>query len=188
MSRGSDSAESRGRPNEALHPAAAWKLSGRGRLAERRRPAVPRAIVLCLIALSLGCGATLAPMGPFPGYLDVVAGPDCPPAGSKATTLVLRPAADSFDALGPQLRLAVWRDDSEVSGRTFASTDRPATGGGFECSRPESCAPLTDWRVQFDKRQRDGTLAGVLTVRAADGVLRRGRFQAVWHSRVVFCI
>jgi hypothetical protein len=56
------------------------------------------------------------------------------------------------------------------------------------CDVLKSCAPLTDWRVQFDTRQPDGTLAGVLTVRPSHGVLRRGRFQAVWHSRVVFCI
>jgi len=41
------------------------------------------------------------------------------------------------------------------SGRTFASRDRPATGGGLECARPESCAPLSDWRAQFDERQPD---------------------------------
>lgn len=150
--------------------------------------AVPRALALSLMALSLGCGAALAPLGPFPGYVDVVAGPDCPPAGGKATTLVLRPAADSFDALGPQLRLAVWRDRPAVSGRTFASTDRPVTGGGFECGRSTSCPPLTEWRVQFDERQPDGALTGILTVRGSDGTMRRGRFAAVWRSRVVFCI
>lgn len=66
-----------------------------------------RAMALCLMALSPACGAVVAPTAPFPGYVDAAAGPDCPPVGRKATTLVLRPAGDSFDALGPQFRLAV---------------------------------------------------------------------------------
>ena len=150
--------------------------------------AMPRSIVLSLIALSLGCVGDPTTLVPFPGYAEVTAGPDCPPAGRMATSLVFRPAPAAFDALGPQLRLAIWRDRSALWGKTFASSDRPSTGGGYECAGSESCPPLTNWRVQFDRRQPDEALVGVLTVFGADGVARRGRFRAVWQPRVVYCI
>ena len=124
---------------------------------------------------------------PVPGYQSVQAGRDCGPAGGAAVTVVLRPAAAEFDATGPQLRIVVWRGLEDVDGKTFTSTDRPPTGGGFECGGPESCQPLLAWRIRFTGVTADSSVTGFLEA-AAGGATRRGTFRAAWHSRTVYCI
>ena len=124
----------------------------------------------------------------FPGYPHVLAGKDCPPAGRHAVSVVFRPQPDSLDAVGPQLRIAIWRDVRSLAGRTFKSTDRPSTGGGYECTDATNCSPLGLWRVRFGAIAQDTTVAGELEVGTENGTSRRGRFRAVWRSRVVYCI
>jgi hypothetical protein len=135
-----------------------------------------------------GCQRRPVAVEPFPGYPHILAGRDCPPAGRHAVSLIFRPQPDSFDAIGPQLRFAVWRDVSSLSGRTFASADRPSTGGGYECTDAVTCSPLRAWRVRFETIGQDSLVAGELEVLGDQGPIRRGRFRARWHSRIVYCI
>lgn len=145
--------------------------------------------LVSLVALAVpGCQSRPRDTEPFPGYAHILAGPDCPPIGGQAVTLVFRPRPDSFGAMGPQLRMAVWRDAREVSGRTFSSTDRPSTGGGYECTDSITCAPFRSWRVRFEPGGLDSSLAGELEIRGEKGPIRRGHFLAPWRSRVVHCI
>jgi hypothetical protein len=123
----------------------------------------------------------------FPGYPHVLAGRDCPPAGRHAVSVVFRPRPDSLDAVGPQLRIAIWRDVHSLPGRTFTSTDRPSAGGGYECIDAANCSPLRAWLVRFGAIGQDSAVVGELQV-GTDGPTRSGRFRAVWRSRVVYCI
>jgi hypothetical protein len=100
----------------------------------------------------------------------------------------LRPEPKEFDALGPQLRIAIWRNLRDVVGKSFASTNRPSTGGGFECGTPETCQPLQTWRIRFTGVAADSSLTGFLEAAVAGGPTRRGSFRAAWHSRAVYCI
>lgn len=140
---------------EALHRAARQWL-------ERKPPALGLAI---LIVLSMpACHPRPRASEPFPGYTHIHAGPECPPADGHSVSLVFRPQPDSFDAMGPQLRIAVWREIGSLPGRTFASADRPGTGGGYECAGSATCSPLRDWRIRFEPLGRDSSLAGELSV------------------------
>jgi hypothetical protein len=153
------------------------------------KPTAPALGVLLLLVVPVpACGPRPEASEPFPGYQHMQAGPDCPPAGGHAVSMVFRPLPDSFDAIGPQLRVAVWRDLRALSGRTFASADRPSTGGGYECADTASCAPLRSWRIRFHPIGSDSTLEGELSIQGERGPVRRGTFRATWHSRVVYCI
>lgn len=101
---------------------------------------------------------------------------------------MFRPEPDSFDALGPQLRIGIWRGAGSLPGRTFTSADRPSTGGGYECDTAGSCAPLRTWRVRFERAATDSSLSGELEVESDPAPIRQGRFRAPWHFRVVHCI
>ena len=118
----------------------------------------------------------------------VQAGPDCGPAGGAAVSLVFRPAPDSIDAMGPQLRLRIWRAPAEIVGRAFASTDDPVAGSGYECSGPGACPDLSAWTVRFGGFGADSALGGELQVTGPDGTRRRGPFHAPWSPRTLFCI
>lgn len=145
--------------------------------------------VFFLSVLMAGCRPTPEALGPFPGYTHVRASRDCPPAGGYAVSIVLRPVpVDSFEAMGPQLRVGIWRDARSLPGQTFASADRPSSGGGYECSDSTTCQPLRSWRVRVASRESDSSLVGELEVRGTDGNVRRGRFHAPWQPRVVYCI
>jgi hypothetical protein len=124
----------------------------------------------------------------FPGYPHVLAAKDCPPAGRHAVSVVFRPRPDSLDAVGPQLHVAIWRDVQSLAGRTFTSADRPSTGGGYECTDAATCSPLRAWRVRFGSIAQDSAVVGELEVGGDQRPSRRGRFRAVWRSRVVYCI
>jgi hypothetical protein len=141
---------------------------------------------LCVLGL-LGCGG---PSTPFPGYASVAAGNDCGPAGGAAVSLVFRPAPDSLDAMGPQLRIRIYQAPGQVLGRGYASTDDPLKGSGSECSGPgsDSCKDLTGWRARFHDLESDSILTGELEVTAPDGTRRAGRFRAKWQQRTLFCI
>ena len=139
----------------------------------------------CVLGL-LACGP--APDAAFPGYGTVQAGPDCGPAGGGAVSLVFRPAPDSLDAMGPQLRLRIWRAPAEIVRQAFSSTDDPLAGSGYECSGPGTCPDLSAWTVQFDRFDADSSLSGELTVTNPVGVERRGTFRAAWWPRTVFCM
>jgi hypothetical protein len=145
-------------------------------------------IVLLVTFLAPACQRRAAAAKQFPDYPHVVAGPDCPPAGRHAVTLVFRQQPDSFDAIGRQLRVAIWRDVRSLSRKTFDHTDRPSTGGGYECADATSCSPLLAWRVRFDGIGPDTSLTGELEVRGAKEPTRRGYFRAIWRPRVVYCI
>ena len=145
-------------------------------------------IVALVTSLAPACQRGSVPAEPFPGYPHVLAGRDCPPAGRHAVSLAFRPRSDSLDAIGPQLRLAIWRDFQSVPGKTFSSSDRPSTGGGYECTDAVNCFPLGRWRVRFGAFAQDTSLSGELEVSGGAGPTRRGRFRAVWRSRVVYCI
>lgn len=125
---------------------------------------------------------------PFPGYSHILAGRDCPPAGRHAVSLVFRPQPDSLDAIGPQLRIAIWRDVRSLSGQTFASAARPSAGAGYECTDAATCSPLRAWRIRFGDIGQDSSLTGELEVTGDHGPTRRGSFHAVWRSRIVYCI
>lgn len=141
-----------------------------------------------MVPALLACQPRAETSEPFPGYVHVLAGRDCPPVGGRAVSLVFRSKPDSFDAIGPQLRVAVWRDVRSAVGQAFASADRPSTGGGYECTDSTVCAPLRSWRIRFEPLGPDSSLAGELEVQGESGPSRRGRFLARWHSRVVYCI
>jgi hypothetical protein len=149
------------------------------------------------LSVTLGLLATLfacrerrpeEPAEPVPGYQSAQAGRDCGPAGGAAVTVVLRPEAAEFDALGPQLRIVVWRSLEDVDGKTFTSADRPPTGGGLECGGPESCQPLLAWRIRFTGVAADSSVTGYVEAATAGGPTRQGTFSASWHSRTVYCI
>lgn len=145
-------------------------------------------VFLALLATPVACRQPPESQEPIPGYPSVQAGRDCPPAGGFAVTVVLRPQPAEFDALGPQLRVAIWRSHGDLAGRTFASSDRPSSGGGFECGGPETCRPLQTWRIRFTDVAADSSLTGFLEAVVAGGPTRRGSFRAAWHSRTVYCI
>jgi hypothetical protein len=104
--------------------------------------------------------------------------------------LVFRPAPDSIDALGPQLRVHIYRELGEVIGSAYASTDDPPAGTSFECSGPgpDSCTELSRWRARFEGLGPDSTLTGAVEVTAPDGTTRAGSFRARWQQRTLFCI
>ena len=146
-----------------------------------------RGWVACLAVLGTArCGP--APAESFPGYGTVQAGPDCGPAGGAAVSLVFRPAPDSLDAMGPQLRLRIWRAPAEIVRSTFTSTDDPLAGSGYECSSPGTCPDLTGWTLRFGRFGADSSLDGELQVTEPNGRNRQGRFRATWLPRTVFCI
>jgi hypothetical protein len=145
-------------------------------------------LVLALLTTLVACGQPPVSEEPVPGYSSVVASRDCPPAGGAATTVVLRPESADFDATGPQLRIAVWRSVEDLAGKSFASTDRPSLGGGFECTTTEDCQELETWGITFTDLAADSSITGVLEAAVPGGQTRRGSFHAVWHSRKVYCI
>lgn len=152
-------------------------------------PGIPALGLVSLVVLLVpSCQPRPGTSEPFPGYVHILAGPDCPPAGGRAVSLVFRPEPDSFDAIGPQLRIAVWRELRSLPGQTFSSADRPSVGGGYECADSTTCAPLHDWRVRFEAMGPDSALAGELKVQGDNGPIRGGRFRALWRSRIVYCI
>lgn len=145
-------------------------------------------MVSCAILSASACQRGSGVADPFPGYSHILAGRDCPPAGRQAVSLVFRPQPDSIDAVGPQLRIAIWREVRALSGQTFASTERPSAGGGYECTDAADCSPLRAWRIRFGDIGQDSSLTGELEVTGDHGPARRGSFHAVWHSRTVYCI
>ncbi len=155
--------------------------------AESRRFA-SLSVTIGFLTTLVSCRQSPETQEPVPGYPSVQAGRDCPPAGGAAITVVWRPEAAEFDALGPQLRIAVWRSLGDVDGKTFTSADRPSIGGGFECGSPETCQPLKTWRIRFADVAADSSLTGFLEAAVAGGPTRRGSFRAAWHSRTVYCI
>jgi hypothetical protein len=158
------------------------------RRSANRRPAASRlAAVVALAALATGA-CRPSPGPPLLGYSHALLGPDCQPAGGSAVALVLRPFPDSFDAVGPQLRVAVWRDLSSALGRTFSSRQHPNTGGGYECGDTVSCAPLRSWRIEFGGLDRDSIISGRIEVQGSQGPVRSGTFRAAWRFRRVYCI
>lgn len=145
--------------------------------------------IVSLVTLSTpACQRGSVVAEPFPGYPHVLAGQDCPPAGRHAVSVVFRPRPDSLDAVGPQLHIAIWRDVHSIAGQSFTSADRPSAGGGYECTDAANCSPLRGWRVRFGAIGQDSSVAGELEVSGDQGPTRRGRFRAVWRSRVVYCI
>jgi hypothetical protein len=140
------------------------------------------------VLAALACGGS--PAEPFPGYASVQAGSDCGPAGGAAVSLVFRPAPDSIDAMGPQLRFRIYRGLGEVTGRSYASTDDPPAGTSFECSGPgpDSCTELASWRARFERLEPDSTLTGAVEVTAPDGTTRSGSFRARWQQRTLLCM
>ena len=140
------------------------------------------------ILSAAGCQRGSVSAEPFPGYSHILAGRDCPPAGRHAVSLVFRPQPDSLDAVGPQLRITIWRDVRSLSAQTFASAERPRAGGGYECTDAATCSPLRAWRIRFGNIGQDSSLTGELEVTGDHRQPRRGSFHAVWHSRTVYCI
>ena len=147
-----------------------------------------------------GCGGGQEPTAPVPGFERAYASASCAPWDGYAVSLVLRPDAlapgDSAIEAGdgPQLRVALYprgeRSGPAPTGLrpgTFRWPDSPEAAIGSSCENSR-CTTFAGGSVTIRRLEPDGRIVGSVELSNPEGTSIRGRFEAEWRPRRMFCL
>jgi len=99
--------------------------------------------------------------------------------------LTTRPS-DTPENERPQLRLAIYPREVEISGRTYAWPAEPEMATGARCAG-DSCRTASSGEIRLMSVRPDSALDGTLTLRFGPDDVVTGGFRAIWRPRRILC-
>ncbi|HEX5634583.1 MAG TPA: hypothetical protein VFX50_15180 [Gemmatimonadales bacterium] len=151
-------------------------------------PVRPHAVpVLLVLLLGTACSNDDPTTSPS-GYPIAYATNACGPADGPATRLYL--TADSVDGLPsdvPRIEIGIYKDVSELQGRSFSLGKSTADGWAGRCPAQGTCETAESADVTFRRSAADTLLSGTVQLRFPDGTTVSGGFHAEWRRTQQLC-
>jgi hypothetical protein len=143
-----------------------------------------------MVLLSGGCGSGsgFAPVpGPPNGYAYAYASPDCAPWDGRAVEIVLTTVpTNAPESTRPQLRLAIYPRDAEITGKAYRWPADPEMATGARCIA-DSCEVAATGEIELRPARPDSSLEGTVTLRFGSNDVAAGGFRAAWRPRRILC-